>query len=310
MTSNHAFTISRSSIANNNTHHVINVALKPDPLENDVEQALDEVFASIAKARREKARIANELEQNNTYKYVLLEIGAEAFEITKAYLAMIIHSISPIQEYCSVLISRRKSTYPQPGGSDDPRIAQLLDELAKLKEELKVLTDCNENGKKKETNSLKTDHLSEPISSSSSDTSLSYSSKDLRKQTASTPGNYPQKQLPFDASMLSSARLKKTPTRGSALVSPLKKSGGMQEALQKALEEKFKNVRPSLAEEETSFNQEEFECSSFILEKETINQEIENIIMKKPPIPPRPSKRSFKQQEIITSTKPVLANKN
>jgi hypothetical protein len=241
------------------------------------------ILSSISKAQQQRQQLKNEFQKSNTLQYCLLEAGAETFELSLVYLRRMVGVLGLMR---SAVIQRMPVLQSIPrlplSLTEDPKIVELKLELLRLKEEMQRLSG----------------------SSSNSGVLHSQQSNKAEEQQLSRPLN---RVLPFNADMLQSAKAQqKTPVKaneGSATARIQQKKRNdepqsIQEVLQKALEEKFKNVRQAEKDDlDTSFDSDPTPRRSGVKPKGDITMDAkwrkpsaqtENRLGSKPPVPPRP----------------------
>jgi len=299
------------------------IALAPsnEPV-TEKEKAFSDVLASISRAQQERLILKKELDKHNTIKYCLLEAGAETFELTRVHVLGLFNSIKlwtgvllkqvPFQLPHALVLTwiparfnmhlSRPQIQPNSAPVEDPRIAELKNELLRLREEMKLL------GTGVATTDVRATITAPPMPAPPPQTPKPaiIEGEKLRLGEVETARKRPA-PLPFNAEMLITAKKQqKTPSK-SAAVSPraasktLKaRSPTMQEVLQKALEEKFKNVRVQYNDDlDTSFD------NDFRPTKEEVSENS----TRRPPIPPRP-KLSRQGGSQTASKKKILGEQN
>lgn len=267
-----------------------------------MDQAFDEILASIAKANRERDAMRRELDGSNTLKYQLLEVGAETFQLAKqtamgwAVLALSSPAVVAVEGRFLPLVLLAKvalsglNRAPEaaPASTPNPELSELLLELSKLREEMSALAKTS-----KET------ARPSPI-------------KPPTVQRLPPPPPPPQQQLPFNADMLVKQRKCAKPVVPSKPAPPVASPNSIQGMLQRAIQEKFKNApgshrRRQESDSASSEDEEEDENGSFLVEKRAMEDECERAT-RRPPVPNRTFKTKSNSARLGKS--PVKSNIN
>ena len=265
--------------------------------ESEDEKGFAGILSSISKAQQQRQLLKQEFRRSNTFQYCLMEAGAETFELSLVYFRKVIGIIGLVR---TVVVERLPifKSIPQikVNQDEDMKIVELKLELLRLKEEMQKLSKS----------SVSNDTLKRGVQP------VDDSAQEVSRQ--------PPRALPFNADMLKSAKAQqKTPVkindRSVAVRIPNGKRAdepkSIQEVLQKALEEKFKNVRQMENDDlDSSFDADTTPCRQTVKAKpnaaskvtkagkEQISDnkagidptETENNLNAKPPIPPRPKR--------------------
>ncbi|KAH9259520.1 hypothetical protein BASA81_001941 [Batrachochytrium salamandrivorans] len=286
-----------------------------------MDQAFDDILASIAKANRERDGMRRELDRSNTLKYQLLEVGAETFHLAKQtvmkWIALSLPSAAmggrflPVVLLAKVAFSalnrHRPAVVEATPSPNNPELSELLLELSKLREEMSALARTSKEPPP--APSPRPSPIKPPVQ---------------RQQ----PQQPQQRPLPFNADMLVKQRRcakpvlpNKPPSSSPPIASP----DSIQGMLQRAIQEKFKNAPGSHrrlyrggnqendsannSSSSSSSEEEEDENGSFLLEKRAMEDECERAT-RRPPMP----NRTFKTKSYSSSSRlgksPVKSNIN
>jgi hypothetical protein len=265
-------------------------------VQSEKERDFANILSAIAKAQQQRQQLKHEFQLHNTFKYCLLEAGAETLELSLSYARQAISCLAIIKTGIVRLLPELEtivSVYPRKltaaiAPEEDSKLAELKRELDLLRAQMQKMTSGS-------TTELQLSSLQTPTV------------KDGRPTTGEKQAPKP---LPFDASMLITAKKsQKTPVKISDRSAPAKPGGherqdSIQNVLQRALEEKFKNVRLAEKEDlESSFDsssnwrstpgskQSDGQSNPWRATGKAIplvKTEVENKTASKPRVPPRP----------------------